>query len=129
MPPATRRKSTRGGGKDDDGNKNTDDSTMLATTKKPAEGLGKSDEPAAAGRNTTRRRSGRLLQLYAPKLPVVSSAVVFGLFALLAPVLAGVGTFIPRYFAVQTPVDDSYGPSLLSPLCSLTLFCSPNTSR
>ena len=36
---------------------------------------------------TPGRRRGRLLQLYAPKLPVVSSAFVFGLFALLAPLL------------------------------------------
>ena len=34
-----------------------------------------------------RRRSGRLLQLYAPRLPVLSSAFVFGVFTLLVPVL------------------------------------------
>ena len=42
-----------------------------------------------AGDGTGRRargRRGRLLQLYAPKLPVVSSAVVFAVFAVLAPV-------------------------------------------
>ena len=51
-----------------------------------------SDEMKDPGKGQTtgklrRRRSGRLLQLYAPRLPVLSSAFVFGVFTLLVPVL------------------------------------------
>jgi sulfoquinovosidase len=44
------------------------------------------DERDAIVRWRRRRRSGRLATLYVPRLPVFSSAFVFGLFALLAPI-------------------------------------------
>jgi hypothetical protein len=44
------------------------------------------DERDANVRWRRRRRSGRLATLYVPRLPVFSSAFVFGLFALLAPI-------------------------------------------
>ena len=67
-----------------------DESTSPKKTKKKQRETAPEDhEPPSdttvAEPATRRRRSGRLLPLYAPRLPVVSSAFVFGLFALLAP--------------------------------------------